>query len=256
MTTLAHISEQPWSNYTAADYTPEQWHRACLIHQHDGPPTSKNQCKLPVRTPQGTLSRAGCHAAAGALAGARGGVDATSEEKAKAAAALRGLYKQLDEKPPESLTHSLADLPLSSLAHFGVKGMKWGVRRTPAQLDSASSDVVEVTAAKAKISSNRGSTAPLSNKELQSVVTRMNLEQQYSRLTTTPSTAAKIKKGAKAVGGAATGALAIGVTVNRAMQFAASPAGRVLSSAIATKGPGGQRVSKIMDKAAARVEKK
>lgn len=29
---------------------------------------------------------------------------------------------------------SLGDIPMSELAHHGVKGMKWGVRRTPEQL--------------------------------------------------------------------------------------------------------------------------
>lgn len=120
------VSEKPWSDYTAADYSPEQWHAACLIHQHDGAPTSKGQCKLPVRTPTGTVNRNGVHAAAAALAGARGGVDASDAEKAAAAKALLGLYAKLDEEPPVSLKHSFMD---SFLAHVGVKGMKWGVHR-------------------------------------------------------------------------------------------------------------------------------
>jgi hypothetical protein len=103
---LAHISEQPWSNWTKADYTLEQWHAACLIHTHDGAPTSKSQCKLPVKTPDGTLNRNGVHAAAAALAGARGGLKGVSaDQKDKAAAALRRYYSQLDEEPPESLSH-------------------------------------------------------------------------------------------------------------------------------------------------------
>ena len=32
---ILHISEKPWGDYTEADYTIEQWHRACLIHQHE-----------------------------------------------------------------------------------------------------------------------------------------------------------------------------------------------------------------------------
>lgn len=67
------------------------------------------------------------------------------------------------------------------LVHYGVKGMKWGQVRSRAQIDSDSHDVVEVKAAKEKISSNR-TTNVLSNKELQTVVTRMNLESQYNRL--------------------------------------------------------------------------
>lgn len=67
------------------------------------------------------------------------------------------------------------------LSHYGIKGMKWGVRRTPAQLDAASSqDSKKVRASRAKLKSE-GSRA-LSNQELQEVVTRMNLEQQYRNL--------------------------------------------------------------------------
>lgn len=103
---LAHISERPWSDYTEADYTLEQWHNACLIHQHQGPPTSKSQCKLPVKTPNGALNRNGVHAAAAALAGARTELKATPEEKSKAAAALRRYYSELGETPPASLAQS------------------------------------------------------------------------------------------------------------------------------------------------------
>jgi len=223
---LAHISEEPWSKFTSSDYSPEQWHAACLIHQHDGAPTSKGQCKLPVKTPNGTLNRAGVKAAAAALAGARGGVDASPEEKEKAARALRGYYKQLDEEPPESLTHK--ETFENFLSHFGVKGMRWGVRRTRAQIDADSEDVTKVKTAKAVISKNRGSTDPLSNKELQDVVTRMNLEQQYSRLSARPSKPAvvgrRLQTGMKVVNGV----LSAGEAANKAINFVNSPAGKKL----------------------------
>lgn len=104
---LAHVSETPWSNYVKADYTVEQWHAACLIHLHDGAPTAKSQCKLPVKTPDGTLNRNGVHAAAAALAGARGGLKGVSaDQKTKAANALKRYYSQLDEDSPDSLSQS------------------------------------------------------------------------------------------------------------------------------------------------------
>ena len=89
------------------------------------------------------------------------------------------------------------------LEHYGTKGMKWGVRKkrtvpsgpAPVQLDArpgqrvtakggsgykASSDALSAVKAGQKAKSS--STDSLSNKELQALVTRMNLEQQYSRL--------------------------------------------------------------------------
>ena len=134
---LTHISETPWSNWTKADYTLEQWHAACLIHTHDGEPTSKSECKLPVKTPDGSLNRNGVHAAAAALAGARGGLKGVSaEQKTKAANALKRYYSQLDEDPPESLAeHSAVNFrekpgsPQDILEHYGTKGMRWGVRK-------------------------------------------------------------------------------------------------------------------------------
>lgn len=77
-------------------------------------------------------------------------------------------------------------MPDNSLAHHGVKGMKWGVTASPSarkkkKMETASDDVKQVNASKDKIKEAKGVHA-LSNKELQSVVTRMNLERQYSQL--------------------------------------------------------------------------
>lgn len=148
---LSHFSETPWSNWTKADYTLEQWHSACLVHTHDGEPTSKSQCKLPVKTPDGALNRHGVHAAAAALAGARGGLKGVSDEqKQKAAAALRRYYSQLDEEPPESLAeHAAIDfrgkpgLPSDVLSHYGVKGMRWGVRKQEETSERSSTGKIE-----------------------------------------------------------------------------------------------------------------
>ena len=72
------------------------------------------------------------------------------------------------------------------LAHFGVKGMKWGVRKKRDSIgggDSGphkSTDAVQVGASKAKV--KKGGTDALSTRELQDLVTRMNLERQFSSL--------------------------------------------------------------------------
>lgn len=79
------VSEKAWSRFSESDYGDEQWYEACRIKPAKGEYTAKAQCKLPVREPDGTLNRNGVHAAAAALAGARGGVKASPEEKRKAA---------------------------------------------------------------------------------------------------------------------------------------------------------------------------
>lgn len=85
------------------------------------------------------------------------------------------------------------------LIHFGIKGMKWGVRRPvgPAGIvvkgspgkklktsggtgQPASEDAVRTATLKQR--ARKSTTDSLSNKELQDLVTRMNLERQYSSL--------------------------------------------------------------------------
>ena len=68
------------------------------------------------------------------------------------------------------------------IAHFGVKGMKWGVRKSGPS-GEPSSDAARAHALGARATTL--GTHNLSNEELQHLVTRMNLEQQYSRLTET-----------------------------------------------------------------------
>jgi hypothetical protein len=99
----AQVSETAWSQFSASDYTIEQYRRACLIGP-ESPSENKGDYALPVREPDGTLNRAGCHAAASTLAGGRGGVAGSDAQKRQAASKLVGLYRnQLDEDPPDSL---------------------------------------------------------------------------------------------------------------------------------------------------------
>jgi HK97 family phage prohead protease len=95
------VLETPW-NFKASDYSQEQLQRACLIKTGDG--STKDDLKLPIRTPDGTLVKGAITAAAGALAGARGGVDAPQDDKVAAAKTLVGIYNSsLKMKPPASL---------------------------------------------------------------------------------------------------------------------------------------------------------
>ena len=99
------ISDKPWSSISEAGYKDaESFCKACLIDLNEpGKPKTKNACKLPVREPSGALNRNAVHAAAAALAGARGGVDAPLAEKRKAAKKLLSLYAELKEEPPENI---------------------------------------------------------------------------------------------------------------------------------------------------------
>lgn len=104
----------------------------------------------------------------------------------------------------------------TQLQHFGVKGMRWGVRkrndvgiaevtvlndlkRTPTARIvtkkgagiTASDDAARAAGYK-QIAKKSGTNA-LDNKQLQALVTRMNLEHQYSRLQPTPKSKAAKK---------------------------------------------------------------
>lgn len=85
----------------------------------------------------------------------------------------------------DTVAHNDAD---DFLAHYGVKGMKWGVRRAEKaekkaqkRYENSSEDSRAAQDATRKIKKG-GSVDALSNKELQALVQRMNLEQQLSGL--------------------------------------------------------------------------
>lgn len=70
------------------------------------------------------------------------------------------------------------------LEHHGVKGMKWGVRRIRDHItnrpDHSSSDAKAAKAHKKTV--RKHGTKALSNEELQALVRRMNLENQFQDL--------------------------------------------------------------------------
>jgi hypothetical protein len=85
------------------------------------------------------------------------------------------------------------------LEHHGVKGMKWGVRRSnPSGSSSSSSHPSSEDAKRAKASAaiaKTHGTHALSNQDLQHLVSRTDLEQRYSKLSTKNTNAgAKIAK--------------------------------------------------------------
>lgn len=128
------------------------------------------------------------------------------------------------------------------LEHYGVPGMKWGKRKsvpTKVQVNARAGRKVKVKggtgqkphddairAAVAGQKVKKSSLDSLSNKELKDLVNRMNLEKQFHQLSTEVKPASKVQKGHNAV----KGILAAGATVNAAIAFATSPAGKALAS--------------------------
>jgi hypothetical protein len=120
----------------------------------------------------------------------------------------------------------------TDLQHYGVKGMKWGVRRSDAQLararkqrekDNRSGDrkTVDKSLTKAKSSG----VSSLSNKQLKQVNSRLELERKYNQLNTKENPVDRGLKSVKKV-------LAVGAAVNAAIAFSKSPAGQAVASGI------------------------
>lgn len=98
------VSDKPWGQFSASDYTPEQFCRAALVDENpSGEPKRKENCHLPVMEPDGTVNRNGMMAAAAALAGARGGLKVSLPLRQQAARALLRMYRMHQMEPPDSL---------------------------------------------------------------------------------------------------------------------------------------------------------
>lgn len=128
------------------------------------------------------------------------------------------------------------------LEHFGVKGMHWGHRkaqdtgnssgrtsaRTPVPRQSEDSKVFD----KAMDRVDRGGTRSLSTRELQDVVNRMNLEQQYSRLTAPGESVNRLDQGNDVV----RKLLGYGKTINDVNKFMKSPLGKTIVGGVKNAG--------------------
>jgi len=126
LTTKA-ISDKPWSDFSQADYSIEQWRKACVVHP-DAPSDSKDDYKLPIREPNGDLNSNAVHAAAGRVHELQGA------SKAQAAKALISAYGQLKEDPPPALSQLAGDSSSDSAAKSAANAVD-SVAEEKAKLD-------------------------------------------------------------------------------------------------------------------------
>ena len=126
----------------------------------------------------------------------------------------------------------MSDLGMEALAHFGVRGMRWGVRRSAKQLHSGDSDAHpdHTNAANAQAKAKKGGTKALSNKELQDLITRMNLEKQYVAVVPQPKSRRILRSGAKF-----TGDILLSVGKSQIIKLATDQSGKLVASAFKKK---------------------
>lgn len=100
------VSDAPWK-FSQADYSPQQWQRACLIDTGEGPTDSKSRYKLPVLEPSGEVNRHAAHDTARRIREVEG---VSADVKAAAARKLVTMYrKDLAEDPPDTLLNMASD---------------------------------------------------------------------------------------------------------------------------------------------------
>jgi len=107
--TSTFISEKPWDG-SASRFTDEQYFQSCVLHKN-GSSRAKSDNSLPIKEPNGELSRAAVHSAAGMIGKVKG---ASPEQIASAKSALRGAYKTLGEDVPDSLKASAIETEVST----------------------------------------------------------------------------------------------------------------------------------------------
>jgi len=117
-----------------------------------------------------------------------------------------------------NMGHNSPDL----LEHFGIKGMKWGVRRTQAEIHG------DAAAAKsAHDKAKKHGTSSLSNKELQDLIVRMNLEKQYNQVVPTSKGTRAARAGSKFAAD-----ILVGVAKSQVTKLASDHATKLITAAL------------------------
>jgi len=130
--------------------------------------------------------------------------------------------------------YSYEEVAMAALTHYGVKGMKWGVRRSDAQLAAApaaraprmSEDAR--TATKLQDKADFKGTGTLSNQEMRQLLERMDLERRYDQAISSPSGKNPIDAGHDQV----KKILAMGQTYEKARKFMETPTGKAVKTGV------------------------
>jgi len=99
------VSNAAWDGSASRWPDAESYAKSCLINLNKGPTANwtKDNCKLPIREPNGAINANALGPAAAALNGGRGGVDAPVPAKKAAAKKLMSAYREAKMEPPDDL---------------------------------------------------------------------------------------------------------------------------------------------------------
>lgn len=129
----------------------------------------------------------------------------------------------------------MSDTLSEFLQHYGIKGMKWGIRRSDKQLGktSSSGDSPDAVRAKETLSKIRSakSLSAVSNDDLNHLKNRLELEKKFTDLN--PNILERTNKTAKTV-------IKYGTTMNEAYTLYNSPLGKAIRDILGPVRPYGR----------------